>query len=161
MQSYRQLSLGRQVIDLHQTFRAGGLDYNWRPKIAIARADATRAYLNRLPWDDCVFSPLQFYSNSAKSSVIRIPNSVFGPGPTTAQGQRVAVTGNALVPSIPPWARPRHGLHNYYILWEANWQGPPVDPALLKHIGKHIYVVLAVWDLTELERSVLSLRVAN
>lgn len=29
------------------------------------------------------------------------------------------------------------------------------DPALLKHIGGDLYAVLATWDLTELERSVL------
>jgi hypothetical protein len=33
---------------------------------------------------------------------------------------------------------------------------PPEDPALLKHIGGDLYAVLAVWNLTELERAVLS-----
>lgn len=42
------------------------------------------------------------------------------------------------------------------ILWEAEWQAvPPKDPALLRHLGGDLYAVVAVWDLTELERAVL------
>jgi hypothetical protein len=70
----------------------------------------------------------------------------------------MTITGRALVPLIPPWARPKAKLSNYHILWEADWTDVPVDPALLKHLGGPLYVVLAVWDLTEVERSVLSLR---
>jgi hypothetical protein len=35
---------------------------------------------------------------------------------------------------------------------------PPRDPALLRHIRGDLWVVLAVWDLTDLERLVLSQR---
>jgi hypothetical protein len=34
----------------------------------------------------------------------------------------------------------------------------PVDPMLLKKINDNFYVVVAQWDLTELERSVLGQR---
>lgn len=33
---------------------------------------------------------------------------------------------------------------------------PPGDPALLKHVGGDIYAVVATWDLSPLERLVLS-----
>ena len=52
-------------------------------------------------------------------------------------------------------------LENYHVLWEVEeWYErrviePPIDPFLLKHIGGTLYAVLAEWDLTELERSVL------
>src|SRR5438046_3023240 len=40
---------------------------------------------------------------------------------------------------------------------DVTWQEmPPEDPALLKHIGGDLYAVVAVWNLTELERAVLS-----
>lgn len=35
-----------------------------------------------------------------------------------------------------------------------NWKLPPGDPLLLKHLAGTLYAVLAVWDLTELERAV-------
>jgi hypothetical protein len=34
----------------------------------------------------------------------------------------------------------------------------PVDPALLRHIRGDLWAVLAVWNLTDLERYVLSQR---
>jgi hypothetical protein len=43
----------------------------------------------------------------------------------------------------------------YYILWEANWEDPPGDPVLLKHIEDEFYAILAAWDLTQLEQEVL------
>ena len=33
---------------------------------------------------------------------------------------------------------------------------PPGDPALLRHVGGDVYAVEAVWELTELEKLVLS-----
>lgn len=50
-------------------------------------------------------------------------------------------------------------IERHRILWEATWSRiAPKDPALLKDIGGGLYVVLAIWDLTELERSVLGVR---
>jgi hypothetical protein len=70
----------------------------------------------------------------------------------------------AIAPTIPPSLRPPHKLSGYHLLWEAEWaqEAPvaPEDPALLKHLGGDLYAVLAVWDLTELERTVLSIRAA-
>ncbi len=61
-----------------------------------------------------------------------------------------------MVPLIPPALRPSTDFRNFHILWEAEWQRvAPKDPALLKHVGGHLYAVLATWDLTELERAVL------
>ena len=34
-----------------------------------------------------------------------------------------------------------------------------VDPILLRHIAGHMYAVLAQWDLTPLERSVIEKRI--
>ena len=65
----------------------------------------------------------------------------------------------AMVPPIPPALRPPYKLGNYAILWEATWEKvprPPGDPALLRHIGGDLYAVLAIWDLTDLERAVLA-----
>jgi hypothetical protein len=69
----------------------------------------------------------------------------------------------AMVPIVPPKHRPSEGLlERYLVLWEVDewaWQvvpRPPGDPALLRHVGGDIYAVLATWNLTELERLVLT-----
>ena len=50
------------------------------------------------------------------------------------------------------------GLHVFHILWEVEkWElTPPRDPALLRWIGGDLWEVVATWDLTQLERAVLS-----
>ena len=64
-------------------------------------------------------------------------------------------TSKAVVPSIPPRLRPKIAYSNLHILWEAEWETVPTDPMLLRHLDGALYVVLAVWDLTDLEKAVL------
>jgi hypothetical protein len=72
-------------------------------------------------------------------------------------------TGNAVLPLIPIKYRPRRAMENYHVLWEATWEPvPPVDPFLLRRIDESdLWLVLAMWELTEVERSVLATRIAN
>lgn len=63
-----------------------------------------------------------------------------------------------MVPLIPPNLRPKDSLENYHILWDVqgSWfNEPPKDPFLLKHIDGDLFAVIAEWDLTDLEISVL------
>jgi hypothetical protein len=67
-----------------------------------------------------------------------------------------------VVPLIPPRHRPRkHRLHLFHVLWEVEaWNlAPPFDPALVRHLRGDAWSVIATWDLTSLERAVLSGRV--
>jgi hypothetical protein len=69
----------------------------------------------------------------------------------------------APVPDIPFHLRPAEkDLEKYFILWEvAEWREvympprAPGDPLLLERIAHPIYVVVAQWDLTELEQRLL------
>lgn len=79
------------------------------------------------------------------------------------RNERAAVVGmrlKAMAPTIPPPLRPPHHLRNYHLLWEAEWTVgsmiPPGDPALLKHLGGDLFAVLAVWDLSPLEKAALA-----
>jgi hypothetical protein len=68
----------------------------------------------------------------------------------------------AMVPIVPPRHRPATGMGDLLVLWEVDdwrWETvprPPGDPALLRHVGGDIYAVEATWELTELEKLVLS-----
>lgn len=69
---------------------------------------------------------------------------------------------SAMVPIVPPRHRPARGMGDLLVLWEveqwawATVPPPPGDPALLRHVAGDIYAVVATWDLTELEKLVLS-----
>ena len=61
---------------------------------------------------------------------------------------------------MPVDIRPKRGIENYHVLFEAIWQPvPPVDPMLVRRLGEaDLWVVVAAWDLTEVERTVLASR---
>jgi hypothetical protein len=86
--------------------------------------------------------------------------SVYFPGGTLPRfswnGDR-STDAATLVPIVPPQLRPKHDLANYHTFWEVeHWTlCPPRDPMLLRHLGGWLYAVLAVWDLTPVERAVL------
>lgn len=159
MAGYRLLSVGRQVVDLERAIREGGEDAGYRPRLAVARADQETVEMRR--WRD---GSVTFDGGTTRR---------LGPTPEPwSRSQRTFrfaagtlptqitqwVQASAIVPTIPPHLRP-DGLETYHVLWEAEWrpQVAPRDPALLRALGGGLYAVLAVWDLTELERAVLGI----
>ena len=82
---------------------------------------------------------------------LRVPQTA-----RTSEGRRVLERWGEQVPETPPYVRKQPG---DLILWEANWTRVPpreFDPALLEHLEGWLYVVREVWDLTEIERGVLT-----
>ena len=155
---YQALAKGKQVISLHQTLVAGGEDELHRPRLAIGRADETAMRLERYANGRVDFDPVINYG--------RGDNSLLGWTPSNRRFHMLGllpaieglkhVTAEAIMPHIPPAVRPMT-LDRYFILWEADWQHRvPVDPALLRPVGGDLYVVVATWDLTDLERAVLN-----
>ena len=65
------------------------------------------------------------------------------------------------MPIIPVHLRPKRGLANYHVLWEAEWERVvPRDPYLLRRIGKaDLWLVVAHWELSPVEMAALSTRV--
>jgi hypothetical protein len=65
----------------------------------------------------------------------------------------------ANVPIIPAKHLPKNKLDKYFILWEVKKWGriaePKRDPLLLKRLTKNLFVVIASWNLTELESKIL------
>lgn len=144
---YRQISKGKTVISVNDAIRRGGVDDKGRPRLAIMAADQTACEC--YPWH----SEKVIFTNTYRSRAAEWHFEI--PWPSS---ERVVFMGRlgALLPRIPPQHRPpTTDLRKYHILWEADWTSIPRDPYLLKRIGKDAWVVLAAWDLTDVEVSVL------
>jgi hypothetical protein len=159
---YRAASRGLPVISLTRTIAAGGFHGNGLPRLAVIGAGATECYAR---WDGgaLVYADRDDWMVNRGALVgahsVRVPVAADDlPG----DFRRVWHRGHALVPLIPPRHRPKpRRLRHCHVLWEVEeWTlTPPHDPALLRHIRGDLWAVLAVWDLTELERLVLTQRV--
>lgn len=141
------------------------------PGLAITRADARSAWLPPLTpahtEHGFAYQAEGWMWNPRKADVVRVPGGVFDVAieyGLTPEGEPETWMLNscrlkAMAPTIPPALRPRHALRNYFVIWEAEWTVgsmiPPGDPALLRHMGGDLYAVMAVWDLSPLERAVL------
>lgn len=164
MEGYRQLKHGRTVIDLATAIGAGGEDERHRPRLAIARADLSGVSMTRRQ-----NGSVRFWGGTRRSDAADprgalehdLPAGTLPALPDTALGRWGAVSAEAIAPMIPPRFRPAvTQLHRYHLLWEADWKAIPVDPALLRALGGGLFQVLATWDLTDLERLVLTNRQA-
>jgi hypothetical protein len=158
---YRAALRGLPFISLPRTVIAGEFFGNGLPKIAIARADTEICFAS---WQhgDLIFADRDDENVNrgalvgAHSVRVRVPA-----GDAPPRIRQAWHRGSTIVPIIPPEHRPRRSrLHRRHILWEVEeWtRVAPVDPALLRHLRGDLWVVLAVWNLTELERHVLSQR---
>lgn len=146
---YRAIANGKTVISVNDAIRKAGVDQLGRPRLAIMAADQQVCLCD--PWH----SDRVIFSNEHRSKAAEWHFEI--PWPET---ERVMYRGtlHAKLPRIPPQYRPAGSgpdLRKYHILWEADWKAIPRDPYLLKRIGKDAWVVLAAWDLTEIELSVL------
>lgn len=163
--AYQLLAQGRLIIKAVESVKAAGVNEQGLPNLALCRADA-RACRWRQHWGGNAGT--MFYEDDP-SRTTRWNN------PTAADKALVfrdwpvirpthgRTEWLALVPPVPLHLRPKRGLANYHILWEAEWERiPPRDPYLLRRIGKSdLWLVVAMWDLTEVERGVLATRLMN
>lgn len=165
LKGYRALAKGHQLLNLTDALRRGGVDDRGLPRLAVMKADERWCYVD-LGWqlDGAVtFSsvlPSRVRGNMRRG-VYRFGAGTLAHGPGSNYGH--SRTGlRSQVPMVPPGLRPNCSLAGYEILWEVpEWQPaprPPGDPALLRHITGDLYAVVAIWDLTELERAVLGAR---
>lgn len=147
--AYRQMSRGRAVLDLVGAFRSTGLGADHLPKLAIARADVPSVYVD-VSGGGATFWSLVEGRERHKNPRIAIP-------PDTWE-RRHWMSGTAQAPFMPPAVRPATTqLEKFWILWEARWDAmPPVDPLLLRPLGWNLWVVIAEWDLTDIERAVMA-----
>lgn len=165
LRGYRALAKGHQVIDLPQVIRLGGaFEQTGLPRIAVATASHEFVHVRRASDGEVSFLPDTWVAHNRRRDCFRCPAGTlakrgmswtWSDGPHPWHGR-----WRAMVPHVPPALRPRHSLDGYAVLFEVEEWAPdphaPSDPALLKHIGGDLYAVLATWDLTPLEQSVLN-----
>lgn len=161
LQAYRAAKRGLPVISLSRAFDIAGFHDNGLPKLAIVRSDAKKVWVqveNRsAPGNRLVFSDKEW--SRSRGALVGAHTTSVDTSVSRPQGQRWRAS--TIVPLVPPRHRPKRGrAHSFHILWEVDeWTpAPPRDPALLRHIRGDLWSVLAVWDLTDLERLVLSQR---
>lgn len=181
---FKALAEGRRIIRLTEVLAAGGVDEMGRPRIAIASARAAFCWL-ALGWrGEYVADPtakngqryVSRYNGACSFRVdpdyrprystsgdlhrqVDVPRGTLPNDTLEASSGRGNYRYRAMVPNVPPRHRPARGLAQCHILFEAEWAIdpiPPVDPALVRHLGGDLWVVFAEWDLTELERAVLA-----
>lgn len=155
---YKALADGLPLIDINHAIAAGGYFADGFPCLAIARADqkAVRCDFNR---GEVRFDCTAYGRNRAASLRLVIRDEA-APNPTSWKWTRVPMVPAEVKGQLRDQRRSLKW-STYHILWEVErWYDrnpiePPVDPFLLKHCGGSLYAVLAEWDLTELERSVM------
>lgn len=150
---YKRIAQGKTVIRALESIRNAGCDADGLPKLAICPAHMT----------ECWYQATGHGQNRTVNFGKRSPNSrdrrnvVRMDWPDAPETKRW--THMAQVPLIPIHLRPKRGLQNYHILWEAEWtKRYPVDPYLLRRFGGDAWLVVAAWDLTEIERAVMASR---
>jgi hypothetical protein len=159
LSAYKAAARGLPIIMLPQVIKAGGFFSDGHPvcprlpKLAIARADA------RTCWVDSRSNEIVYRDSNRVQNrgALVAPHSVS----VSVPGNRWWRSAQTIVPHVPPRHRPKRGrIGSFHVLWEVEeWTNvAPIDPALLRHIRGDLWSVLAVWDLTDLERAVLSAR---
>jgi len=149
---YFHLKNGRKVIDIYEAFKNAGLNQFNQPKLAISRADKKEVFVELRPNGSCKFSDEIW---KEKWSVY-LPEGTFTYPETLKFSYFNPLTYNTKVPIVPPLFLPRSHLRNYHILFEVeNWKSVTKDPILIKRITRNLFVILAFWNLSPLEKALI------
>src|SRR5262249_15651449 len=127
--TYQLVAQGRMVIKALESITLAGVNEKGWPKLAIMRADLEQCYFNPdYSGNGGTFQGQRWGGGGASMNF-----KVGIPGVPKQLGQ----TAIGLIPACPLTHRPKRGLANYHILWEAEWTKiVPRDPFLLRRIGK-------------------------
>jgi hypothetical protein len=181
---YAHMRHGGKVIDVWESMKLAGLNKDGDPKLAIVRANSPKVRFERrinsryatlngqTGYLDLISEGGAFYLQKTNGRWspnweldVKIPKD-FCPDWTKKQdGQYIRRAVETVTPIIPArLMNPlrSHKLENYHILWEVDeWKlVPPKDPMLLKKVTPNMFLILAHWDLSPLERAVIRGRIS-
>jgi hypothetical protein len=163
--TYDLLRKGKVVIKAIESIKQAGLNRDFLPRLALAPATAKACHLRRNVNGSIIMSPNPDFWHLNRKKLVTRENTFRFPADSFPLGfndrHRSQSDHMAAMPMIPSHLRPKRGLQNYHVLWEAMWEPlPPLDPYLLRRIGQaDLWLVVAHWDLTAVERAALSTRV--
>ena len=166
---YGHLKLGGKVIDVAEAFKkAGKIEEQDVPRLAIVRADANYCHLYKFNNGGALFSWRQLKSwreswrENKGAGDVRLPIGTY---------QWEELKGDerhkrTLVPLIPPRVHlavsTRLLREHYHVLFEVEkWTSytvqprVPRDPILVRRLTSNLFGVLATWELTELETKII------
>ena len=159
---YYALKKGKKIIDIYEAFKKTGANEAGEPKLAISQADKKFVTFRKEIRGGGMFADEAGWQE--KAVYVRLPAETFAnwkdkDGNVAQQSYLIARKDiRTKVPLIPAHLMPEGDLSNYYLLWEVDeWQeiARAKDPFLLKRINANTFIVLAAWDLTEVEQIVM------
>jgi hypothetical protein len=165
--TYQFIAQGRVVIRALESVKAAGLNTEGEgvgfPRLALTRADATTCVCTMGWRGSCTMTPDDTRSRTRwrDGAQLNWRNVMSWPDGTFTINRNVRSSrAQAFVPTPPLHLRPKRGLANYHVLFEAEWtKGPPDDPMLLRRIGRgDLWLVVASWNLTAVEKAALATR---
>jgi hypothetical protein len=164
--TYDLLRSGKVIIKAIESIKQAGLNRDFLPRLALAPATAEACHLKRRQDGSIIMSPNPDFWRIPRKAIVMRENTFRFPADSFPMGwnnkfHRDQSEHKATMPMIPSHLRPKRGLQNYSVLWEAEWEPvPPKDPYLLRRIGKaDLWLVVAHWELSDVERAALSTRV--
>jgi hypothetical protein len=164
---YYALKKGYKVIDIYQAFNDTGKDEYDRPKLAIVRADAKQVYFAKEAEGAGRFTKYDpdDWRERKFAGEVYLPESTFESWKVKNSNLSVAAWANIFedklvtnVPIIPAHIPTPKSLDKYYILFEVDkWSkfAPVKDPYLLERINSNTFLVLAEWNVTDVEAIVM------
>ena len=172
--TYQLIAQGKVIIQALEAIKLAGLDAKGLPKLALANATAQACEIQRFHNGSMRMSsmyapkPGHFRKvreiTTYRDETFQFDVETFPIFETIAgkKWRRSVTDHRSAVPVIPIHLRPKRGLQNYHVLWEAEWEPVPTrDPYLLRRIGKaDLWLVCAAWELTEVERAAMATRIS-
>lgn len=163
-----QLGKGYPILDIENVMRNAPVDSKERPRLAICRADQKQCHLYWREESEMLFfleMGRSSWSNHGSLNIsVNMNRRHHFTGLNISKSVMISkpLEGYALVPMIPPKIELKAAISNYFILWEVEgWADkqinskPDKDPYLLRRINSTLFAIIAEWDLTELERTIM------
>jgi len=164
--AYQLLAKGKLIIKALESVVKAGVTEAGLPKLALAGATAPACFLERTASGAASMSSSNSWRRAKTNRYVWQARTFAFPAESFAWSWdgKYRITRDdhrAQLPLIPLDIRPKRGLANYHVLWEAEWTPVPArDPYLLRRIGKaDLWLVVAHWNLTEVERAALATRI--
>lgn len=145
--AYTMLRKGAKVLDVSVAIRSAGPNADGYPRLALAPSDWPTVRCSRTGGAAITFLHENWRHRRGAYRVDDFPQ-------TRSNWYDV----HSPVPHVPAEIRPKIALSNFHTLFEVEkWTVYPKDPILLRRIPRtSLFIVVAEWELTELEASILA-----